>query len=72
MLFRSTLQIDGSAVLQGFGSADPESKENFFDFVRTAYRGRLLAVLRGNSEGRAVVTISCEGCSDAVIELDVK
>ena len=67
-----TLQIDGSAVLQGFGSADPESKENFFDFVRTAYRGRLLAVLRGNSEGRAVVTISCEGCSDAVIELDVK
>ena len=66
------IHIDGGIALQGFGSGDPESTENFFDTERTAYRGRLLAALRGISEGKAVVTVSCEGCADAVLELEVK
>ncbi len=66
------IHTEGGIVLQGFGSADPESKENFFDTVRTAYRGRLLAAFRGTTEGKGMITVTCMGCADVVLELEVR
>lgn len=65
------LMVEGSVVLQGFGSADPFSTENFFDTERTTYRGRLLAALRGTQNGTAKVTVTCEGCEPVTCMLQV-
>ena len=56
----------------GFGSANPYSKENFFDESRMLYRGKLLAVLRGNMCGIYQVTISSEECETVQLSLQVK
>lgn len=65
------IQIEGDGVIQGYGSADPLSEENFFDHEAAAYHGRLLAVIRhGKDRGAVKVTFSAEGCEDAVVELD--
>lgn len=45
-----SVSLAGEAVLLGFGSGDPCSTENFQSPVRTTYRGRLLAVVRGAGE----------------------
>lgn len=55
------IEIDGVGVLQGFGSADAYSLENFYDAERTAYRGRLLAAVRSrNTIGNINVKIIAE------------
>ncbi len=41
-----TVIVEGPAVLQGFGSADPYGTENFFDTTRTTFDGKVLAVVR--------------------------
>lgn len=56
----------------GFGSADPYSKENFFDSKRTMYRGKLLAAVRGTKKGIAKVKLSCDNCETVTIELNVR
>lgn len=68
-----TVSIDGAGVIAGFGSADPESEENYFDMTAKAYEGRLRAAIRGNGEtGTIRVTFTAEGCKDAVICLEAK
>ena len=57
------VEVEGAGVLQGFGSADPASTENFFDEERTPYYGRLLAVVRaGGKEGEIRVRVQAQGC----------
>lgn len=56
------LNVEGSGVQLGFGSADPQSLENFFDNERTAYDGRLLAVVRRTQKtGSITVTVDADG-----------
>ncbi|WP_337102122.1 glycoside hydrolase family 2 TIM barrel-domain containing protein [Paenibacillus sp. YIM B09110] len=57
------VQVDGPGVLQGFGSANPKSEENFFDSERTTFDGRALAVIRPTGAGLITVTVSAEGCA---------
>ena len=60
------IEVEGTGVLQGFGSADPESTENFFDKERTPYYGRLLAVVRaGQQPGEIKVRVQAGGCKVA-------
>ncbi len=68
---RITLQTEGGIIIQGFGTGDPSSEENFFDTTRTAYRGRALAALRGNSPGSANVVVSCPDCAPITVNLEV-
>ena len=64
------IEIEGDGVIQGFGSADPLSTENFFDKDITAYHGRVLAVIRHNkSHGKVKVTFTAEGCTMAEVKI---
>ena len=67
------LLIEGVGTLQGFGSANPVSEENFFDFERTTFNGRGMAVIRSGSEsGEIIVTASCEGCETKRVRIKVE
>lgn len=66
------MKIEGPGCIQGFGSADPMSEENFFDAERTTWYGRLIAVVRaGEEQGTIRLTAEAEGLEVAVLELKV-
>lgn len=63
-----TAVIDGPGVLLGFGSADPNSEENYFDNTARTYEGRLLAVIRGTGQtGQISLTLCSEGMDDVSV-----
>lgn len=54
--------VEGCGELEGFGSADPASMENFYDKERTTFYGKALAVIRAKEgSGTIDVTVSAEG-----------
>lgn len=55
-----TVEVEGG-VLQGFGSADGASDEDFTGNVFDTYRGALLAVVRALEPGEVTVKVSAEG-----------
>ena len=64
-------QVDGPGVILGYGSADPESEENYFDMTAKAYEGRLRAAVRGNGAvGTITVTLQAEGCEDVKVQIE--
>lgn len=66
-----TVSVDGPGVIQGFGSADPESTENYFDNIAKAYEGRLRAAVRGiGSAGMITVTLQAEGCEAVNVQIE--
>ena len=67
-----TAAVTGAATLQGFGSANPITDENYTAGAFTSYRGRALAVLRAGTEpGTARLRVEAEGLSAAEIALEV-
>lgn len=68
-----SVNIEGAGVLQGFGSANPRSTENFLDTETTTFDGRALAVIRSKGEvGNIIVTASAEGCIPKTIRMQVR
>ncbi|MBQ9251024.1 MAG: DUF4982 domain-containing protein [Clostridia bacterium] len=68
-----TAEVSGAAALQGFGSGNPITEENYTRGRFTSYLGRALAVLRAGEEaGEAKLTVSAEGFAPAEIVLPVK
>lgn len=53
-------EIDGKAVLAGFGSGNPITEDNYTDNETVSYRGHAMAVLRSGYEA-GEVTLSVEG-----------
>lgn len=67
------LRVEGAGYVQGFGSADPMSEENFFDESRTTYYGRAMAVVRsGEDSGTIRLTAWAEGMDEVSIEIKVE
>lgn len=66
-----SLELEGGIKLLGFGSADPYSRENFYDSCRTTWHGRALAAIRGCAAGPAAVIISAEGCEPVRMEVEI-
>ena len=64
--------VEGPAVLQGFGSANPVSTENYFDNEHTTYKGKVLAVIRATGAGVIKVKFSCDGCETKETSLIAK
>lgn len=57
-----TAGVEGTAVLQTFGSARPKTEENYSKGSVKAYRGRALAVIRaGTGAGSAVLQVKASG-----------
>ncbi len=67
-----SIEVEGAGTLQGFGSADPRSTENFFDTEKTPFDGELLAVVRATSEaGDVRVRVSSKGFEEQALTLRV-
>lgn len=68
-----TVSVEGAGSLQGFGSADPETENNYDNTVWETYDGYLLAVVRAGEEaGEIKATFTSEGCETQEIMIKVE
>lgn len=56
-----TIEVAGSAVLQGLGSANPSSTKGFCSPSHHLYQGRALAAVRPTGPGTMTVRVSAQG-----------
>lgn len=67
-----TVKVEGPAVLQGYGSADPSPNPSLNYDLTTwpTFDGEVMACIRSTGKaGNIRVTFSAEGCKDAVVEI---
>ncbi|MDR0642651.1 MAG: DUF4982 domain-containing protein, partial [Treponema sp.] len=68
-----SLSVKGPGRLQGFGSANPESEEDYFAALRTTFNGTALAAIRPcGGAGEILVTAEAEGFAAATIAVKVE
>lgn len=66
-----SISLDGPGEIMGYGSADLESEENYYDTVAKAYEGKLRAAVRGTGEtGKIVVTLSADGLESVKVDVE--
>ena len=66
-----TISIDGPGVVEGFGSGNPKSEENYFDTSACTYEGRLRSAIRGNGEaGMIKVIFEADGCESQEVWIE--
>ncbi|KAA9089172.1 glycoside hydrolase family 2 TIM barrel-domain containing protein [Microbacterium radiodurans] len=64
------VSLTGPAVLQGLGSANPVTEDDFRSSETMTYRGRALAVIRGTgAAGPITVTVHAVGYPDTIVSL---
>ncbi len=67
-----TVSIDGPAVIQGSGSANPKVEEYYYHNTHDTYYGRLMAVIRaGEEKGTANLAVSADGMESVTIAVQV-
>lgn len=67
-----SITVEGVGTLQGFGSADPETLNDYDNNVWDTYHGHLLAVIRsGKESGDIYVTVQADGCESQTLILNV-
>lgn len=65
------IELEGAGEILGFGSADPESEENYFDRTAVPYEGRLRAAIRGTgTAGRIRIRLTADGCEAVQVEME--
>lgn len=64
-----SVSIQGAGMIQGMGTGNPLSEEDFNDDTCTTFYGHLLAVVRPTEQGEISVTASAEGCKEASITI---
>jgi hypothetical protein len=65
-----TVTVDGTGVLQGFGSGNPCTEETFGSDTHDTFHGRALAVVRPTDAGTITVTVSAKDCDDRTVTID--
>ena len=65
-----TVTIDGPAVLQGLGSANPCTYETFHSPTHETYDGRALAVLRPQGAGTITITVAAPECPTKTVVIE--
>lgn len=64
--------VEGAANLQGSGSSNPRTIENYFDTVHETFDGRALAVVRAGEEtGMATIKVTADGFKEVIVEIPV-
>lgn len=67
------VSVEGAGTLQGLGSGNPSSEENYFDSCCNTFDGDAMACIRAGQEaGIIIVTISAKGCEDVVRKIEVR
>ena len=59
-----TMRVSGAGVLQGFGSGNPYSEENFCGDTHKTFEGRLLAAVRATEAGDISIEVISNGISN--------
>ena len=67
-----TVKVEGAGVLQGLGSGDPCSDEDFFADSCQSFFGHAFAAIRPTEAGEITVTVEAEGCPAVVKKIAVK
>jgi beta-galactosidase len=67
-----TVEVDGPAVLQALGSANPATEEGFTGPSCTTFDGRALAVVRPTGPGRITLRATAPGCERQQVEIDAR
>jgi beta-galactosidase len=67
-----SVAIEGPGVLQGLGSANPVSEEDFLTTSCRTFDGRALAVVRPTGPGEIVVTVTAEDCDPTSVRVSAK
>jgi beta-galactosidase len=65
-----SIKVEGAGTLQGFGSANPMTEENYFDTVHTTYDGKALAVIRPTASGIINVIVEADGCKAQTVKIE--
>ncbi len=65
------VSVTGNGVLQGIGSGNPCTEEDFFDDHCRTFFGHALAAVRPTGTGEITVTVKCEGLDEVVKHLTV-
>jgi len=69
---RVEVRVNGPAVLQALGSANPCTAEGFGESSCTTFDGRALAVIRPTGPGPITVTATAEGCETRAVHIDAR
>ena len=64
-----SVTVSGAGVLQGLGSADPRSTDDYTAPTCTTFDGRALAVVRPTGEGPITVTVELADCAPVTVAL---
>jgi len=64
-----TVTVDGPAVLQALGSANPATEESFVSTSHTTFDGRAIAIIRPTGEGPVTTTVAAAGCVPVTVTL---
>lgn len=68
-----TVNVEGSGVLQGFGSANPATENQYDNLTWETYDGYLLAVIRAGEEaGEIKVTFTAAKCQEQIVTIEVE
>lgn len=66
-------EVSGAAVLQGFGSGNPCTQENYTAGTFTTYKGRVTAIVRAGYEvGDAVLKVWVDGLGEAEAKIRIR
>ncbi|WP_079055784.1 glycoside hydrolase family 2 TIM barrel-domain containing protein [Streptomyces caeruleatus] len=66
------LEVTGSGVLAGFGSARPSTEERFDAPDHLTYEGRALAILRPTGPGEIRLLASAQDCGTVMVRVEVR
>lgn len=68
-----TVSVEGAGTLQGFGSADPATENEYDNPVWKTYDGYLLAVIRSGLEPGTITARFCaEDCETKIVKIEVR
>ncbi|MEH7097965.1 glycoside hydrolase family 2 TIM barrel-domain containing protein [Neobacillus vireti] len=65
-----SVKVEGAGILQGLGSGNPKTEENYFDSTHTTFDGQVLAVVRPTAMGTINVTVEAEGCIAQTVQIE--
>lgn len=66
---RVAVTVEGAGVLQGLGSARPDTTETYTAASHTSFDGRLLAIVRPTMAGAVTVHVSADGFEPVTVSL---
>lgn len=65
-----TVKVEGAGILQGLGSGNPKTDEDYFDNVHKTFDGKALAVIRPTGNGTIHVLVEAESCVSQTVTIE--